>query len=785
MTSIPRSYLKGLAQRSNLTSFQTAVFVERMADINVTDEVVCKTLGLDRSRYKSRMTAVYKKFNVMLGEKTPNKSRVLFNKVLDMYVEENKNDPSAQARLIETIDQISRETQAKIFDLIDERCGHMQILNMSRPIDVNKIFTQVKITDRILSKTHMPMSDVVSKIRRTNTLASNSKQQVLLSDETDERIDVIEILESFPRVLLLGKPGAGKTTLLKYLGFLINNEQLIPGCVPAFVSLKAFQSQGKNLSLREFIEDEFVRCGVTSEDFQVLFSQSRIVFLLDGLDEILEENMFEVESKIEELVRVAIRSKFVISCRLAANRSVFENFVDAEICDFTDEQIDSFVEQWFEAINEPQCIELFLAQVRTEKSIREMATNPLLLTLLCITFSDLGDFPCNRAELYKEGVVTLLQKWDKSRRISRPQTYEGLSRHRKEDLLGKIAYKTFGVDEGLFRKSKVDSIIQEYIKNLPQFIENPNRVELDSSDILDSIIVQHGIIMEVTKGIYGFSHRTFHEYFLARVVASQADRKSRRKYLDLLIDNIYDHRWREVFVLTAELLPQADEFIMLFKQQVDSVALNSASTKNFLVWLRRKSFSLASFSDNPDLFFDVQDFYFNISLSNSVINIASKSNSILLDKKLIHCLVYAEGIIEDSIMVSNFLSNVKIKEVSRGIERRDLELCQQLELIIRAISDSKLKSLLSKAKESVSSKELPAQQWWANSGNFWHTNFRNILIGSRDIGHKWNFQSDELDIIKRYYEANKLLNLCLKGDCYVDAKTRKKISANSFLPIIY
>ncbi|MDJ0556595.1 MAG: hypothetical protein QNJ68_19580 [Microcoleaceae cyanobacterium MO_207.B10] len=60
----------------------------------------------------------------------------------------------------------------------------------------------------------------------------------------------------------------------------------------------------------------------------------------------------------------------------------------------------------------------------------ELATNPLLLTLLCLAFEESGNFPANLSELYKKGLDALLKKWDAKRGIQRHQVYHKLSPQR-------------------------------------------------------------------------------------------------------------------------------------------------------------------------------------------------------------------------------------------------------------------------------------------------------------------------------------------------------------------
>lgn len=168
----------------------------------------------------------------------------------------------------------------------------------------------------------------------------------------------------------------------------------------------------------------------------------------------------------------------------------------------------------------------FLQQLKSHPPIRDLATSPLLLTLLCLVFEDSGDFPANRSELYQNGVDVLLKKWDIKRNIERDQVYKKLSLKRKEDLLSHIAYRTFETGNYFFKQKDVERQIREFIENLPGASTDEQELELDSEAVLKSIEAQHGLFVERARGIYSFSHLTFHEYFTARHIAAKCSPSS-------------------------------------------------------------------------------------------------------------------------------------------------------------------------------------------------------------------------------------------------------------------
>ncbi len=219
MPSIPREYLEIVANQKHLTSFQKEAFIERLANIDLSDLVVAQILNISRERYSSRMTQVYKKFNVPSGN-VPGKAKLLFFEVLDMYHKANPDTASTSRLITAAIDDLVQDVQQSTQELINARCGQIQILDMSRPIEVKDIFTEVKITNQIPSQRRIELSDLVEKIKQ-RAKKNNPKFNISRLFE-EEKISGIELLQNCSKLMILGRPGAGKTTFLKYIATFTN-----------------------------------------------------------------------------------------------------------------------------------------------------------------------------------------------------------------------------------------------------------------------------------------------------------------------------------------------------------------------------------------------------------------------------------------------------------------------------------------------------------------------------------------------------------------------------------
>jgi predicted NACHT family NTPase len=83
----------------------------------------------------------------------------------------------------------------------------------------------------------------------------------------------------------------------------------------------------------------------------------------------------------------------------------------------------------------------------------------------------------------------------------------------------------------------------------------------------------------------------------------------------------------------------------------------------------------------------------------------------------------------------------------------------------------------------LDSNEWRFRQWWEANGQVWAEQLRAILIDYRNIGHDWQFSDEQKNLLKQYYDANKLLVDCLNSDCYVSREVRSQIEETLLLPI--
>ncbi|MGD1944103.1 MAG: NACHT domain-containing protein, partial [Leptolyngbyaceae cyanobacterium] len=485
------------------------------------------------------------------------------------------------------IDALVEAIRQKVHADIHHRCGTMRVLDMEQPIGIGDIYTSVNILEKLSGARRLGLDDLLQNCDLENF------DRFTLGKIHHERLPGLEAVERYNQLLILGKPGAGKTTFMKRLATLCNQGGFQAHRVPIFVTLKEFAEAKGQPDLQAFIAKQWRTCGLKdAQSLTTLLEQGRTLVLLDGLDEVYETDHDRILQEIKDFTNHYRTCQFVMTCRIAAREYTFDHFTEVEVADFNEEQIAEFATKWFAAKQDPEKGKNFIQRLKDNEPIQELATNPLLLTLLCLVFGEAADFPANRSELYKEGLDVLLKKWDAKRNIERDQVYKKLSLKRKEDLLSQLAFDTFERGDYFFKQPVVEQQIIDYIRNLPGAHEDEEALQLDSAAVLKSIEAQHGLLVERARSIYSFSHLTFQEYFTARqIVCPTAELPLA---LGTLATHITEKRYREVFLLTVGMLPVADDLLVLMQQQIELLVADDPDLQTFLAWVDQKSTAVAA-----------------------------------------------------------------------------------------------------------------------------------------------------------------------------------------------
>ncbi len=697
------------------------------------------------------------------------------------------------------LDLLVKEVKQKIGADVKDRCGTMRVLDMTQPVDLEKIYTDVNILKDVIGRRRIGYDEVMEVCTREHF-------DRFLVGTIQERVTGLAAVEEFQKLVVLGKPGAGKTTFMKYLAMSCLAGKFHGELVPIFVTLKVYAETKGAPTLQEYISAELQQRKVSRETIERLLESGRALILLDGLDEVRQEDDRRVKRDIDKFSRDWLKNRFAITCRIAAREYQFEKFTEVEVADFDNGQIETFVNNWFKGKDEPKAARL-LEKLKKNKPVQELAKSPLLLTLLCLVFGERNDLPPKRSELYKEGLEVLMKKWDAKRNIEREQIYKHLSPQNKEDMLGQIAFNTFVQGEYFFRQEDLQHQIKDYICNLPEADGDPEVLRVDSEVVLKAIEHHHGLLVERARSIYSFSHLTFQEYFTAREI-------DRERKLEDLMQHITDPRWKEVFLLTAEMLKRSDDFLLMMKEAIDEMLAGDEELQDFLLWAEQKADSVET-KYKPAA---VRAFYFSLDLSFSLDYSLHLDHSLRLSRSLhlnleLDRFCFLDLSLNRSLNLSFSLDRSFNRLIHTSLSsslsfflslrldpdyldgnrlRQSLQVASDIVPkmnIIREVNSQRknnreLEQVLEVLKNrlpNVTNDEV-ISQWWKNNGEKWRGKLRQVCIECRNIGHDWQFTNKQEKLLEKYYEANHLLVQCMNRS-YASKQVREEIEATLLLPL--
>jgi predicted NACHT family NTPase len=672
---------------------------------------------------------------------------------------------------VQDIDKLVQKVRSQRFDKIQDQCGILQLLDISRPVAIDDIYIDVNILEEIASLQYLEISDL-------QNLDPKEFDRFGLGEADQNQIPGTQAVETYSKLRVLGKPGVGKTTFLQYLAIQCNQNAFAPNQVPIFITLRSFAEESKitnEFSLLKYIRQEFLTSGISDPSvIETLLNAGRVLLLLDGMDEVLNEQSNAVLSEIRRFSEKYHKNRLVATCRTASQKLRLRGFTDVEIAPFTSEQIRAFAQKWFVVFTktntkdgQAQSVQ-FMQKLELAENwqFRQLVVTPLFLHLACWVFYGQEKFPTKRTDFYKEGLDLLLGKWDEARGIERDEVYRGFLLPQKLKLLSQIAAATFEQGHYFFEQRILEQYIGDYIQNLSNVPMDAEELQIESEAALKSMEAQHGLLAERARGIFSFSYLAFQEYFTARKIVASHNLQSLEQALGGLVSHITDPHWREIFLFTATMLRSADSLVQLMKQQIDALVAQDPYLQEFLAWASQKSRTIPTQAKDAT----ARAFYLALSRTPHIASHFALASTLdqgmfldaALDDLLLECAIDGSQDFAHIHACGDAMSNILGIVLDVGLHKSLQQLSDQFP----------------NSRQSQQRFEL----WSQTNYSAWAEQLKKTVINYRNINHEWQFSPEQQQVLQRYYDANKLLLDCLHSNCEVTAAIRQEIEATLLLP---
>jgi len=317
--------------------------------------------------------------------------------------------------------------------------------------------------------------------------------------------------------LVLSAPGGlGKSTMMRNLLLSSVDMYKQSGKIPFFVPLKDYNASYSMLDYVFAAANNFWP-ELTVDGLDYILAEGKGLLLFDGLDEIHSSLLADFTKKMNDFQDRYSKNSFIISSRPYSNFQSFTRSTVLILMPFSLPQALNLVDRYNYRADAPSLQARFRFQLEHElyKTHKSFCANPLLLSIMMLTFEMDAEVPLEKYIFYQEAYTVLSRRHDALKDGYNRKLETGWNANQFADYFAFFCATTYKDGLVSFTYPGMD----QYFRKLIRKYEIKN-VTLDAfiHDLINNLCLMY------KDGIrYNFIHRSFQEYFCAKYFNAQLD----------------------------------------------------------------------------------------------------------------------------------------------------------------------------------------------------------------------------------------------------------------------
>ena len=365
-----------------------------------------------------------------------------------------------------------------------------------------------------------------------------NKGELFLGDSIDNLLDIFQF------IIIQGMGGVGKSTFLKHL---FMDESVKQDLIPIFVELKDLNAIDGDYEISDFLFRKLYDLG-ESINMQYALQTGAFVFLLDGYDEILSSKQDAFFRKLDSFCDRYSDNHFIISSRPYSEFVEFQRFTVLTLCELTKEQALSLIRR---IEFDPEIKERFITALdeKLYEQHKSFASNPLLLSIMLLTFDNYAEIPDKLHLFYANAFETLYSKHDATKAGYRREMHSSLSFDNFKKVFSYFCFISYRQKKTKFTHDEMLSVLKKISNSVIGFDPDNFIFNLENA-----VCLMHKDGLE-----YVFSHRSFQEYFSAIFLKELPDHQMQKLGLELLDKDLLSYSFDNVFPMLRDMTEQRFE----------------------------------------------------------------------------------------------------------------------------------------------------------------------------------------------------------------------------------
>ena len=371
-------------------------------------------------------------------------------------------------------------------------------------------------------------------------------------------INSIESIDS-DSIVLEGTVGQGKSIFMRYLTY----QEAIQGKkIPIFYELRRLTEQQ---SLENAIISTISNwIPLFKEDkFTSVANSGELVLLLDGFDEVPQENVSRLVNEIEGWRERYPEMQIIISTRPEAEIQKSNYFKIYQLAEYTFPEQKELVKK---LISDDEFQENLIKSIEDSSlEIKELLKTPLMVTLFVKQYEVSLQIPKNHSEFYENLFANLASLHDNTKPGFNREINSGLDITKLQEVFEEFCFITGNNEKLVLSRKETIDVIKDCAKS-KGINANPNEILKDFSTVV-CLLLKDGLE-------YTFIHRSIQEYFYSSFILSKSFIAKEVFYKKILTDADYYIKLRNVVSFLEESdtysyykyfeLPLVNEYIKVF-----------------------------------------------------------------------------------------------------------------------------------------------------------------------------------------------------------------------------